>query len=127
MADFKISEELLPNVFLIEHPYFPDNRGDFAKLFNKDSFSNNGINFLPAESFLTRSKKGVLRGMHYQDDEASHDKLVACIKGKVIDVIVDIRPESKYFNKPRMIELSKKTIKSYSSAGICSWFLYYRG
>ena len=45
--------------------------------------------------------------MHYQVGEAAHDKLVTCIKGHVLDVVVDVRPESTHFNKPLALELSE--------------------
>jgi len=109
MSDFRIHDQPLPGVFVLDCPHFVDHRGDFTKLFHADAFLAHGIAFTPAESFLTRSKAGVLRGMHYQADIASHDKLVSCIKGRVLDVVVDVRSDSIYFNKPYSIELSEST------------------
>jgi len=107
MADFRIHDQPLPGVFVLDCPHFVDYRGDFTKLFHAETLLTQGIAFTPAESFLTRSKAGVLRGMHYQADIAAHDKLVSCIKGRVLDVVVDIRPDSLYFNKPYSIELAE--------------------
>lgn len=107
MSDLRVRTEPLPGVFVLDCPYFPDHRGDFTKLFNANSLATQGIDFAPAESFLTRSCKGVLRGMHFQVGEASQDKLVTCIKGMVLDVVVDIRPYSPHFNKPFSLELSQ--------------------
>ena len=96
----------MPDLYILDCPNFSDHRGDFTKLFHSESLQAQGININPKETFLTRSKANVLRGMHYQVGAAAHIKLVKCIKGKVLDVVVDIRPESAYFNKPISVELS---------------------
>lgn len=106
MVNLCIRSQPLPGVYLLDCPCLPDHRGDFTKLFHSDALSNQGINFTPAESFLTRSKAGVLRGMHFQVGEAAHDKLVTCIKGQVLDVVVDVRPNSPHFNSPFAVEIS---------------------
>lgn len=107
MADLRIRDQPLPGVFVLECLQSSDERGDFTKLFHQDALLSQGIAFTPAESFLTRSKAGVLRGMHYQVGIAAHDKLVSCIKGRVLDVVVDVRPESPHFNQPFAIELTE--------------------
>jgi len=106
MSDLQIRHQPLPGVFVLDCPHFPDHRGDFTKLFHAQTLLAQGIAFTPAESFLTRSNAGVLRGMHFQVDEAAHDKLVTCIKGRVLDVVVDARPDSPHFNHPFAIELT---------------------
>ena len=88
MSSLHICNEPLPGVFVLNCPYFEDRRGDFTKLFHSKALQSQGIDFQPAESFITRSKKNVLRGMHYQVSTAAHDKLVSCIKGKVLDIVV---------------------------------------
>lgn len=108
MDYFNILEQPLPGIFLLECFTSSDHRGSFSKIFHSESLNRYGISFLPAESFLTTSHIGVLRGMHYQIGEAAHNKLVYCPKGHVLDVVVDIRPESPYFNKPFSVELSSK-------------------
>lgn len=82
----------------MECSHYPDHRGDFTKLFYVEALQAQGIDFKPAESFLTRSKADVLRGMHFQVGEAAHAKLVLCIKGRVLDVVVDARADSPYYN-----------------------------
>ena len=134
MFDLRICSEPLPGVFVLECSHFPDHRGDFTKLFHSHSLADQGINFSPAETFLTRSKENVLRGMHYQVGEAAHDKLVTCIKGHVLDVVVDVRPESTHFNKPLALELSESDSrviligKGYAHGFLTispdSWMLY---
>jgi dTDP-4-dehydrorhamnose 3,5-epimerase len=107
MTDFRILEEPMPDLYLLEFPRSSDERGDFTKIFHVDSFKEKGIDFFPAELFLTRSKAGVLRGMHFQHGPAAHSKLVFCSRGRVLDVVVDIRQESLYFNRPFALELSE--------------------
>ena len=101
-----LRRQLLPEVYHFDCPVHTDIRGSFAKIFHADALNKLGINFIPAESFLTKSDKGVLRGMHFQVGNAAHEKLVFCARGRVLDVIVDIRPESPYFNKPVSVELN---------------------
>ena len=134
MADLRVRSQPLPGVYVLDCPYFPDQRGDFTKLFHIDALSKQGIAFTPAESFLTRSKADVLRGMHFQVGEAAHVKLVTCIKGQVLDVVVDVRPESINFNKPFAIEISESNNtalligKGYAHGFLTlaedSWMLY---
>ena len=107
MSDIKMIEEVLPGVALLQCPRYADVRGDFTKLYHTDSMSSLGFPFEPAESFMTRSKAGVIRGMHFQVDKAAHDKLIFCPKGRVLDVVVDVRPKSPQFKKPIALELSE--------------------
>lgn len=107
MAEFKIIDQPLPGVTLLQCPHSSDHRGDFTKLFHADALNSLGLPFTAAESFLTRSKACVLRGMHFQVGDAAHDKLVCCPKGRVLDVVVDVQPESEHFNKPAALELSE--------------------
>ena len=99
-------------MFLLDCPYFPDERGDFTKFFHSEVLLSQEISFTPAESFLTRSKSNVLRGMHFQVGQSAHEKLVTCINGAVLDVVVDIRKDSKTFNQPFSIELSESSNKA---------------
>jgi len=108
MSEFKVRELILPDVFLIEFPRFFDERGSFSKFFHDEALAKLGIGFVPAETFFTRSASGVLRGMHFQVGPAEHVKLVCCTQGSVLDVVVDIRLESCYFNQPVGIELNEK-------------------
>jgi dTDP-4-dehydrorhamnose 3,5-epimerase len=108
MNDLRVNQELLPGVYLIDCPHHPDSRGYFSKLYHRSNFLTQGIDFTPAEIFVSTSNAGVLRGMHFQEAQAAHDKLVVCLKGCVLDVIVDVRVESPYFNKPASIELSEE-------------------
>ena len=70
--------------------YAEDNRGGFQKLFQQSWFSELG-DFCPKESYISNSTKDVLRGFHLQIYESSHSTLCSCLKGRVLDVIVDLR------------------------------------
>jgi dTDP-4-dehydrorhamnose 3,5-epimerase len=109
---FRILEEPLPGVMLIDVPLFSDGRGSFIKPFHSPYLLQLGITFEPVEQFFSTSHQGVLRGMHFQTGEHSHDKLVCCLAGRVLDVVVDVRPGSATFNQPYAVELSAADCKA---------------
>ena len=109
---FTIFSEPLPDVFILNLKRFSDERGNFNKIFQQDLFASLGIKFSPKEYFYSTSKKNVLRGMHFQVGSFAHDKLVYCSQGIILDVIVDVRKESNYFNAPISIELSGEDSKA---------------
>ena len=83
-----------------------DLRGKFNKLFVFSELQDLNIEFSIKESYLSVSKKNVIRGMHFQSPPHDHQKLVSCIEGKVLDVFFDIRKSSKTFGKFQSIELN---------------------
>jgi dTDP-4-dehydrorhamnose 3,5-epimerase len=89
----------IPDVILIEAKPFTDSRGFFAETYKQSEFANNGI----AESFVqdnqARSKRGVLRGLHYQKRPAAQSKLLSVVSGEIYDVAVDIRNGSPSFGR----------------------------
>lgn len=103
---FKILDEPLPGIMVIHSPRFEDERGVFAKGYHLDFFAALPSPFHPAEQFTSTSAKKVLRGMHFQAGISAQQKLVSCIAGRLLDVIVDVRPESPNYNKPFSIELN---------------------
>jgi dTDP-4-dehydrorhamnose 3,5-epimerase len=76
---------------------FHDERGLFFESYNKETFSNLGLNLDFVQDNMSKSKVGVLRGLHFQKIPFEQGKLVSVISGRVLDVAVDIRPESKTF------------------------------
>lgn len=100
-----LKAEALPGVKLLSSQVFEDARGSFLKTFHAPSFECLGIEFQPVEQFFSRSVKGVLRGMHFQTGASAQDKLVYCLAGRVLDVVVDVRPQSPQFNQPFSQEL----------------------
>jgi len=102
-----IEKELLPGVLLLRCSEFLDERGSFRKYFNANEFLDIGVDFCPQENFVSWSKLNVIRGMHYQTGKSAHSKLVYCLRGKVLDVFVDINPNSERFNCPVSILLDE--------------------
>lgn len=94
----KAIETGLPGVILIEPPVFGDHRGFFMESFHKTKFADMGITVEFVQDNHSKSSKGVLRGLHYQVQNAQ-DKLCRVVRGEVLDVAVDIRKGSPTFGK----------------------------
>ena len=97
----------IEDLILVRPKVFGDNRGFFAECYKKSDFALNGINVDFVQDNHSKSSKGVLRGLHYQQSPCSQAKLIKCIKGQIYDVAVDIRPNSKSFGKYVKVELSE--------------------
>jgi dTDP-4-dehydrorhamnose 3,5-epimerase len=104
----KIHSELLPGVFVLAPRVFVDDRGTFVKTYHKPEFSDLGVDYEVNEEFYSTSRKDVLRGMHFQTPPDDAVKLVYCISGSVLDVIVDLRRSSPTFGSHRSVELSDR-------------------
>jgi dTDP-4-dehydrorhamnose 3,5-epimerase len=98
----------IPDVILIKPKVFEDERGFFMETFNNSDFEKFGIVFKPVQENHSKSKYGVLRGLHFQKEPYQQAKLVRCIKGKIFDVAVDIRRNSPTFSKHISVILSAK-------------------
>ncbi len=98
MDKFNFFELEISGVYLIEPKIFEDQRGFFMEIFREDIYIERlGVEFV--QSNLSFSKKGVLRGLHYQKSPSSQAKLIQVIKGEIFDVAVDLRKESPTFGK----------------------------
>ncbi len=114
----------LPGVHLLQPKVFIDTRGDFVKTFHVGAFAELGIDFKPVEEFFSTSRKGVLRGMHFQLPPHDHAKLVYCIRGRVLDVLLDLRKASPTFGQFASAELSRENHHQfYIPSGIAHGFL----
>jgi dTDP-4-dehydrorhamnose 3,5-epimerase len=105
----KFIETEFPGVVVIEPIRYGDERGYFSEVFKLEEIHRaiGPVNFIQDnESF---SRRGVLRGLHYQRGEASQAKLVRVSQGKVIDVIVDLRQSSPTYGQHKAVELSADT------------------
>jgi len=119
-----IKKTALEGVFEIENKKFEDHRGLFVKTFHTDVFSESGLESDFKESFYSVSKKGVLRGMHFQLPPYDHAKLVYVTNGEILDVAVDIRKNSSTFGEFFSTNLSSKNVKSlYMAKGFAHGFL----
>ncbi len=101
-------ETPLKDLYLIEPQVFGDDRGFFFESWNADKFAAIDIDFAPKQANYSRSQKGVLRGLHFQLPPRPMAKLVYCTRGKVWDVVVDLRKESPTYMKWFGAELSEE-------------------
>ncbi len=95
----------LPGVFRVESSLHTDARGSFAKLAQADVFAERGITIPAAEQFVTVSARHVIRGLHFQLPPHAHAKLVTCLAGEVLDVVVDLRRASPCFGQTISLHL----------------------
>ena len=102
----------ISDLFLIEPTVFRDDRGFFMETFNRKEFHELGIQKDFVQDNHSRSKKGTLRGLHFQK-KFPQAKLVRVIKGEVFDVVVDIRKESATFEKWFGVILSEENKKQF--------------
>lgn len=99
----------IEGVVIIEPKIFGDERGYFFESFNAAEFARKvGVNTVFVQDNESKSKYGVLRGLHFQKGEFAQSKLVRVVEGRVIDVAVDIRRGSPTFGKYVAVELSKE-------------------
>ena len=107
-----VTETKLKGCFVVEPRVFNDDRGYFFESYNKEKFeelTGSTVDFVQDnESFST---KGVLRGLHFQNGEHAQAKLVRVTHGEVLDVAVDIRPESNTFLQVETVRLSAENKK----------------
>jgi dTDP-4-dehydrorhamnose 3,5-epimerase len=96
----------LADAWLIELEPATDERGYFARTFCVREFSSHGLETsFPQHSISVSARRGTLRGMHFQTEPHSEVKLVRCLRGRIWDVIVDIRPASPTFGRWQGFEL----------------------
>ena len=103
----------IKGVYIIEPRVFNDARGYFFEAWKQEEFNAHigQVNFIQDNE--SKSLRGVLRGLHYQKGELSQAKLVRVIKGKVLDVAVDIRKSSPTFGQHVMVELSEDNKRQF--------------
>ena len=105
---FEFEKLEIDGVILVKPKVFGDNRGFFMESYKKSEFFKNGITLDFIQDNHSKSTKGVLRGLHYQAAPHHQAKLVRCSKGKIFDVVVDLRKNSKTFGKWLKVELSEE-------------------
>ena len=112
MGKFKKIDTSIEGVYIVETTVFGDDRGYFMETYSDAEFAEIGITNKFVQDNQSRSKKGVLRGLHFQK-ENTQAKLVRCIKGEVFDVAVDLRPGSKTYGKWEGVILSEENKKMF--------------
>jgi dTDP-4-dehydrorhamnose 3,5-epimerase len=106
-------ETKIKGVFIIEPKVFQDARGYFMEAWKQAEFDEHVGRTVFIQDNESKSSFGVLRGLHYQKGDASQAKLVRVIKGKVLDVAVDIRKSSPTFGQHMMVELSEENKRQF--------------
>lgn len=102
------TETKLKGAFIIDIDRKEDSRGFFARVFCQKEFEEHGLKSIIAQSNIAFNlRKGTLRGMHFQFPPAPETKFVRCTRGSILDIIVDLRPESKTFLQHIAVELSE--------------------
>lgn len=106
------SETKLSGAYIINIEKIEDERGFFARTWDKNEFSKRNLDSEFVQSSISvNKKKGTIRGMHYQDKPFEESKIVRCTKGRIFDVIIDLRTDSKTFKEWFSIELSGDNYK----------------
>jgi len=122
-----ITETSFRGLYTLEPRVFEDQRGYFFESYNHELFEQNGLNLNFVQDNQSKSQKGVLRGLHFQNPPAAQGKLVQVIKGSVLDVAVDIRKDSPTYGQHIAIELSEENrMMLYISEGFAHGFLTLR-
>ena len=112
MGKFKKIETSIEGVYIIEPTVFEDSRGYFMETYSKRDFVEIGLNYDFVQDNQSKSKKGVLRGLHFQTKN-TQAKLIRVIKGEVFDVAVDLRHGSKTYGKWEGVILSEENKKMF--------------
>lgn len=112
MGKIKVEETGIEGLLVITPTVFGDSRGYFMETYNYDDYKAAGIPQVFVQDNQSRSKKGVIRGLHFQK-EFPQSKLVRVVKGEVYDVAVDLRKDSPTFGKYYGVILSEENKKQF--------------
>ncbi|MBB6215727.1 dTDP-4-dehydrorhamnose 3,5-epimerase [Anaerosolibacter carboniphilus] len=123
MNKFQFTKTPIAGLYVIEPKVFQDERGYFMETYSHKEFAEAGLNTIFVQDNQSKSKKGVLRGLHFQK-KYPQDKLVRVLKGEVFDVAVDLRKDSATFGQWYGCVLSEKNKKQlYIPKGFAHGFL----
>jgi dTDP-4-dehydrorhamnose 3,5-epimerase len=102
------TETKLKGAYIIDIDRKEDARGFFARVFCQNEFEAHGLKSIIAQANIAfNHKKGTLRGMHFQYPPAAETKLVRCTRGAILDIIVDLRPDSATYLQSFSVELNE--------------------
>ncbi|HET6374990.1 MAG TPA: dTDP-4-dehydrorhamnose 3,5-epimerase [Methylocella sp.] len=108
------TETKLKGAFIIDLERRTDPRGFFARAFCQKEFAQHGLKTVIAQANIASNlKKGTLRGMHFQYPPAAETKLVRCTRGAILDIIVDLRPESETYLESVAVELNEENQRAF--------------
>ena len=118
------SESLIYGVDLYQSKVFTDNRGVFYEGFSSEQLVGQKLDFLPKQMNISVSQKNVLRGMHFSLNNHKQRKVLNCVSGKILDILIDLRMDSPTFLKIEKFELSGMDGKRlYIPSGVGHSFL----
>jgi dTDP-4-dehydrorhamnose 3,5-epimerase len=106
----KINKTFIEDLLIIEPQLFKDDRGFFYESYNKNNLDK-VVNVVFVQDNESKSYKGVIRGLHFQAPPFEQTKLVRCVSGNILDVVVDLRTNSKTYGKSFSVELSGENNK----------------
>ena len=104
----EILKTAIEGLLIIKPKLFSDNRGSFCETYNKQLFFDNGLNMNFVQDNQSISRKGVVRGLHWQVPPFAQGKLVTVVHGSAMDVAVDLRKNSPTFAQHLIVELDAK-------------------
>ena len=106
----KINKTFIKDLLILEPQLFKDERGFLYESYNKNNLDKI-INIVFVQDNESKSNKGVIRGLHFQKPPFEQTKLVRCVSGSILDVVVDLRKNSKTYGKSFSVELSSENNK----------------
>ncbi len=112
VGNFTFIETDIKGVYIIESKVFGDNRGYFQETYQYENFKEAGLDMIFVQDNESKSKKGVLRGLHFQT-QYSQGKLVRVLQGEVFDVAVDLRKDSVTYGKWTGVRLSSENKRMF--------------
>jgi len=132
----KFIQQKLIDVYIIEPEPFEDNRGALRRHYCKKEFKENGLmNKIKQTNISENIKSNTLRGFHYQNEPFGEDKVISCVKGRIFDIVVDLRKKSKTYLEWQSFEISEENRRAlYVPKGCANayltqqdntWILYY--
>jgi dTDP-4-dehydrorhamnose 3,5-epimerase len=120
---FQCDTTPIPGCFVIRPKVFTDARGALVKVFHEGCFQEIGLGTEPGEIYYSVSKKGALRGLHFQEPPHAQDKLVGCLGGRIFDAVVDLRRGSPAYGQHFAMELDAESCcLLYVPAGVAHGF-----
>ncbi len=123
MGQIKVARTPIEGLYVIEPTVHGDERGYFMETYNQNDMREAGLDMVFVQDNQSMSRKGVLRGLHFQK-QYPQGKLVCVIRGRVFDVAVDLRRNSKTFGRWFGVELTAENNKQfYISEGFAHGFL----
>ncbi len=118
--ELEISPLPIAGAFIIRPRVFEDERGVLSKLFTRELLGKAGLKTLFAEEYLAVSRKGAFRGLHFQTGPYAQAKLVRCLRGRALDVFVDMRKSSPTFGRWHSVELTPEEGNAVYVPGTCA-------